>query len=238
MPKDNEHNSDVVQKIEKNIRYKFTDKNIILQALTHRSYTNEHQGATHNERLEFLGDAVLQFAATRRLYTLYPNVPEGDLSVYRSLLVKTEFLIQVAERLKIPENLRVSSGQKKDMNTVSTGLFADTVEAIIGAIYLDGGLEMAEQFIFNKVLTDIEDYLARIPMRDAKTALQEYTQQEFDITPEYVMINESGPDHSKTFIVAVKIGDTIHAKANGKSKQEAAQKAAEKTLNSIKKRGI
>lgn len=235
MPKDNTRDSDVVQKIEGNIGYQFADKKILLQALTHRSYTNENQETVHNERIEFLGDAILQLAATRKLYTLYPDVAEGELSVYRSLLVKTEFLVQVAEKLEIPKYLRVSSGQKKDLNTVSTGLFADAVEAVIGAIYLDGGLEAAEQFIFQKVLTDIQGYIAQAPLQDAKTALQEYTQQEFDITPEYVVIEESGPDHAKTFTIGVKIGDTVHAQATGKSKQDAAQKAAEQTLKSYKK---
>ncbi|MCY4576846.1 MAG: ribonuclease III [Candidatus Kaiserbacteria bacterium] len=230
MPKDDKHNSSSVQPIEKHVGYRFTDTALLVQALTHRSYTNEYEGAIHNERLEFLGDAILQFAATRKLYTLYPDVAEGDLSVYRSLLVKTDFLIQVAEQLEIPKYLRVSSGQRKDMNTVSTALFADAVEALIGAIYLDGGLESAEQFVFEKVLTDIQGYLSQVPLRDAKTALQEYTQQEFDITPEYVVVHASGPDHAKTFTIGVKVGDTMHAQAVGKSKQEAAQKAAEKTL--------
>ena len=235
MRKDNKQNDSIVQKMEDTIGYRFTDKKVILQALTHRSYTNEHPGTAHNERLEFLGDAILQFTATRTLYTLYPDVAEGELSVSRSLLVKTEFLIQAAEKLEIPIYLRVSSGQKKDLNTVSTSLFADAVEAIIGAIYLDGGLEAAEQFIFDKVLVDITGYLSQVPLQDAKTALQEYTQQEFDITPEYVVLDESGPDHAKTFTIGVKVGDAMHAQAVGKSKQEAAQKAAKETLKKYKK---
>ena len=234
MPKNDKHTNDMVQVMERNIGYHFNDSTLLLQALTHRSYTNEHQDTVHNERLEFLGDAVLQFTATRKLYVLYPAVPEGDLSVYRSLLVKTDFLLRVAESLDIPKYLQVSTGQKRDVNTVSTALFADAVEAIIGAIYLDGGLEPAEQFIFDKVLTDIQGYLSQVPRQDAKTALQEHTQQAFDITPEYVVIEESGPDHAKTFTIGVKIGDTIHAQATGKSKQEAAQKAAEATLKQYK----
>ena len=235
MPKDDKHNSDGVRAIEKHIGYQFTDIHLITQALTHRSYTNEHRRAPHNERLEFLGDAVLQFAATRKLYALYPDVTEGELSIYRSLLVKTGFLLQVAKRLEIPTHLRVSSGQRKDMNTVSTALFADAVEAIIGAIYLDGGLEAAEQFIFEKVLVDMQEYLSQAPLRDAKTELQEYTQQGFDITPEYVVIDQFGPDHAKTFTIGVKIGNKMYAQATGKSKQDAAQKAAEETLKEYKK---
>ena len=217
--------------VEKNIAYSFVDKNLLYRALTHRSYTNEHEGEEHNERLEFLGDAVLQFIATYELYTLYPEVAEGQLSVYRSLLVKTDFLIDVAAKLKIPEYLRVSTGQRKDMNTVSTALFADAVEAIIGAIYLDGGLEPAKVFVLEKVLKDIQGYLSQSPLQDAKTALQEYTQQEFDITPEYVVIDEVGPDHAKIFTIGVKVGDILCAEAVGKSKQEAAQKAAQKAFD-------
>ena len=129
----------------------------------------------------------------------------------------------------------MSTGQKKDLNTVSTGLFADAVEAIIGAIYLDGGLEPAEQFIAEKVLYAMGEHLAQVPLRDAKTELQEYTQQQFDITPEYVVLEEYGPDHSKTFTLGVKVGNTVLAQASGKSKQEAAQRAAKKTLEQYKK---
>ena len=118
-------------------------------------------------------------------------------------------------------------------------MFADAVEAVIGAIYLDGGLNAAETFILEKVLVNIQEYLSQVPLQDSKTALQEYTQREFDITPEYVVLDETGPDHAKVFTIGVKIGDTIHAEASGKSKQEAAQEAAKQALDtySHKKEG-
>lgn len=225
-----DQSSVAIHDVEKKIGHAFANKQLLLQALTHRSYTNEHRGEIHNERLEFLGDAILQFVVTQKLYDAYPEVAEGELSVYRSLLVKTGFLVTIAEELTLPEYLRVSSGQRKDENTVSIGLFADVVEAIIGAIYLDGGLESAKKFIFEKVLADMREYLSRVPLQDAKTALQEYTQREFDITPEYIVLDESGPDHAKMFTLGVRVADIVRAEATGKSKQEAAQKAAKQAL--------
>ena len=234
MPSSDTQESIDIRSIEKNIGYVFTDKNLLLQALTHRSYTNEHKEENHNERLEFLGDAVLQFITTQKLYILYPDTLEGELSMCRSLLVKTNFLVTVAETLELPKYLRVSTGQKKDLKTVSTALFADAVEAIIGAVHLDGGLKAAETFIFKKVLVNIQEHLSQMPLQDAKTELQEYTQQELDITPEYIVLHEAGPDHAKIFTIGVKIGDAVYAEASGKSKQEAAQKAAQKALDKYK----
>lgn len=221
--------------IEKNIGYTFKNKKLLTQALTHRSYTNEHEGETHNERLEFLGDAILQFISTEKLYQAYADVTEGELSMYRSLLVKTEFLVMVAETLDIPNHLRVSTGQKKDLKTTSTALFADAVEAVIGALYLDDGLKTAAIFIEEKILHNMEEHLTKTPLQDAKTALQEETQQDIDITPNYDVLHEEGPDHAKTFTVGVFIKETLYAKGVGKSKQEAAQKAAEQALGKYKK---
>ena len=221
--------------IEKNIGHLFKNKELLMQALTHRSYTNEHEEEAHNERLEFLGDAVLQFVSTEKLYRAYPDVAEGELSMYRSLLVKTEFLVMIAETLEIPEHLRVSTGQKKDLKTTSTALFADAVEAIIGALYLDSGLKTATIFIEEKILHNMQEHLAQTPLQDAKTALQEETQRDIDITPKYDVLHEKGPDHAKTFTVGVSIGTTMYAKGTGKSKQEAAQKAAEQALKKYKK---
>ena len=127
MPSSSARNSNDIHYVENNIGYIFIDKNLLVRALTHRSYTNEHKKEIHNERLEFLGDAVLQFVATQKLYSMYPETAEGELSMYRSLLVKTDFLIIVAETLELPRYLRVSTGQKKDLNTVSITLFADAV---------------------------------------------------------------------------------------------------------------
>ena len=221
--------------IEKSVGYTFLDKKLLAQALTHRSYTNEYKEESHNERLEFLGDAILQFISTEKLYSTYPNVTEGEMSVYRSLLVKTSFLVTVAGKLGIPKHLRVSTGQKNDSKTKSSALFADATEALIGAIYLDGGLEAAKIFIFEKILLNMEEYLAKTPIQDAKTALQECTQEDNAITPTYVVLHEEGPAHARVFTVGVKIGDTMYAKGIEKTKQKAAQIAAKKALEKYRK---
>ena len=219
--------------VESAIGYEFINKEILLQALTHRSFTNEHREAPNNERLEFLGDAILQYVATNTLYTTYPESDEGGLTVYRSLLVKTEFLAQAAERLSIEPYLRVSAGQRKEMERVNTSVLADVIEALIGAIHLDGGLMPTEKFIHAHLLVNIESYLKEVPFQDPKTALQEHVQQESGVTPEYIVLREGGPDHDKDFTVGVKIAGEIIAEAMGKSKQEAAQKAAEKAAKKV-----
>ena len=220
-----------IQTVEGAVGYVFKKKKIVTEALTHRSFLNENRDETHNERLEFLGDAVLQFVATAKLYNLYPDTVEGVLSMYRSLVVKTEFLINVAKKLNLQNHLRVSIGQRKDLdNDGSSALLANTTEAMIGAIYQDGGLESAEQFIHNKVLVNMEEHLKQVPLQDSKTALQEKVQREIGVTPEYVVLNENGPDHEKIFTVGVKLGEKVVTEATGKSKQDAAQNAAKKAM--------
>lgn len=219
-----------VGEAERVVGHTFTDRALLVRALTHRSFSNEHAGALHNERLEFLGDAVLQFVSTTELYTLYPDADEGTLSLYRSLIVKTDFLIQVAEVLSLQSFLRVSSGQRRELEKGGVSILADAVEAVIGAVYLDGGIDAARLFIRDKALIDIGSYLSNVPLRDPKTALQEFTQREQGITPEYVVLKEQGPDHDKVFEVGVKIGDKVVTTAVGKSKQEAAQEAAQEAL--------
>ncbi len=221
--------------LEQAVGHTFTDKQLLAQALTHRSFSNENNGAPHNERLEFLGDAILQFATTVKLYRLFPDEPEGALSVYRSLVVKTDFLMRVAERLKLREHLRVSEGQKKEMQNSATPVLADAVEALIGAVYLDGGLESAEKCVETHILMNVEEYLAETPFRDPKSELQEYAQREMQITPEYEVLSEDGPDHEKVFTVGVTVGGETIAKATGKSKQDGAQKAAQQALEVYKK---
>ena len=224
-----------IRSVEQRIGYTFKQKHFLLQALTHRSFCNEHPGTEHNERLEFLGDAILQFVSTKELYLRYPEEPEGTLSVYRSLLVKTDFLVRVAHSISVPTYLRVSSGQKKEMER-NTALLADVVEALIGAIFLDGGLTPAEQYIHTHILRDSEAYLAQAPTQDAKTALQELVQQERKITPVYTVLGERGPDHEKIFTVAVIIDGAEHARGEGRSKQEAEQGAAQRALDVLNKK--
>ncbi len=221
--------SDTMKDLERRLGYAFTDKDLLIQALTHRSFSNEHRNAVHNERLEFLGDAVLQFVSTAELYRRYPDEPEGVLSIYRSLLVKTDFLVRVATVLGISAHLRVSTGQRKEMER-NVALLADAVEAVIGAVFLDGGIEAARECIHTHILTNVQSYLAQAPLRDAKTALQEAVQRDLRTTPVYTVLDERGPDHEKVFTVAVVIGDTQYTQAEGRSKQDAEQRAAQKAL--------
>ena len=222
--------------IEKAVGHVFSDKEILLRALTHRSFSNEQENMPHNERLEFLGDAILQFFTTRELYALYPEVSEGTLSVYRSLIVKTDFLVRVADSIGLIGYIQVSVGQRRELVKTSS-LLADAVEALIGAIYLDGGMEPAERFVLKTVLPkDIKMYLAETPTLDAKTVFQEYIQREQSVTPGYVLVSESGPDHDKEFTVAVEVGGEVKAEGTGKSKREAEQRAAEKAYALYTKR--
>ena len=217
-------------KLEGKIGHSFRDGALLTRALTHRSFSNEHTDAPHNERLEFLGDAVLGFVTAAELYRAYPDEPEGVLSGYRALLVRGDFLLRVAEELGLRDHLRVSAGQKKELFRAGAPIVADAVEAIIGAIYLDAGLPEAGRFIRTHILADMDAYLANTPLRDSKTELQEIVQRDTRETPEYVILDESGPDHRKTFTVGVKIGGEVRAEASGTSKQDAARKAAEKMI--------
>ena len=223
--------------LEETLGYSFADSALLMTALTHRSFSNEHKGVSHNERLEFLGDAVLQFVSTTELFSLFPNVPEGVLSNYRSLLVKTEYLLAAAERLSLREYFRVSEGQKRDLREGATPFLADGVEALIGAVYLDGGLTAARSFILTKVVVDIQAHLRDTPLQDSKTVLQEYTQRERHITPEYSLVKETGPDHDRMFTVAVHVGTDEVATAEGKSKRKAEQLAAQRALDLLKEKG-
>ena len=224
--------------LETILGYTFEDSALLTRALTHRSFSNEHEQSPHNERLEFLGDTILQFVTTIQLFHLYPDEPEGVLSVYRSLVVKTDYLLRVADSLNLQEYLRVSEGQRILLGDGGGGsILADAVEALIGSIYLDGGIEPSQHFIETHVLRDVAEYLATIPLQDPKTTLQEIVQQDMHVTPEYEVLHESGLDHEKTFTVGVKIDGVIRGEAQGRSKQEAAQRAAQQFLDSYIKEG-
>lgn len=227
----------LISNTEKIIGYTFKSKDTLVQALTHRSYTNENKNVPHNERLEFFGDAILQYASTKKLFQNFKDESEGVLSMYRSILVKTEYLADIAIKLNIAKYIQTSEGQKREFekNKMSNSILANAIEALIGAIHLDGGLKPAITFIEDKVLRDIDKYLSNIPLRDPKTELQEYTQDQFGVTPEYIELENDGPAHNKNFTVGVKIGKEIIQKGEGKSKQEAEKKAAEQVLKKYNK---
>lgn len=210
----------------------FKDKNLLRQALIHRSWLNENpdSGFENNERLEFLGDAVLELAVTEYLYKKYPN-PEGELTNWRAALVNYVNLSEVAVRLDFNEHLMLSRGEAKDTGRARQVILANAMEAIIGSIYLDQGFEAADGFVKRNILSGLENIIKNKLYKDAKSLFQEESQEKFGLTPGYRVLNESGPDHDKIFEVGVFLGDDLAGSGSGPSKQEAEQKAAENALN-------
>ncbi|MCX6716934.1 MAG: ribonuclease III [Candidatus Taylorbacteria bacterium] len=223
-----------LEKFEKKLGLSFKDKALFTRAFTHRSYLNEHkkQGLENNERLEFLGDAVLELVITHFLYLKFPDRAEGDLTSYRAALVNTINLGRIATELGINEYLLLSKGEAKDIGRARSIILADTIEALIGAIYLDLGYDEASKFITKYVLgmSDIDLIVKNKLWLDAKSRFQERAQEESGITPSYKLVRETGPDHDKQFTIGVFIGKSQVATGTGPSKQEAEQAAAEKGL--------
>lgn len=221
-------------KLAEKIRVDFNDLNLLKRACTHRSYLNENKGAglEHNERLEFLGDAVLELVVTSFLFKKYPDKNEGDLTSYRSALVNTTSLSKVALHIGIDDYLLLSKGESKDTGRARSIIHADTIEAIIGAVYLDKGYDGAANFISENLLEiiDIDEIVKNKSWLDAKSRFQEKAQEITGQTPSYRTVKEVGPDHNKSFTLGVFIGDVQVALGTGLSKQEAEQKAAEKAL--------
>ena len=222
------------QKFADKINVQFKDINLLKKACTHRSYLNENKGANleHNERLEFLGDAVLELVVTSFLFRKYPDKNEGDLTSYRSALVNTHSLSRVAAHLGVDEYLLLSKGESKDTGRARSIIHADAIEAIIGAVYLDQGYDAAANFISSQLLevVDIDEIVEKKLWLDAKSRFQEKAQEMTGLTPAYKLMKETGPDHNKMFTLGVFIGDVQIATGSGLSKQEAEQKAAEKAL--------
>jgi len=207
---------------------RFNNSQLLQQALVHRSYLNENPSfeLDHNERLEFLGDAVLELVVTEYLYGHYPN-PEGELTNWRASLVNSTTLATVSREAGLEEYLYLSKGESKDANTKARNyILANAMEATIGAVYLDQGYESAKQFIEKYIISKLPDILLHKLYRDPKTAFQEASQEKLSATPTYHVTSESGPDHNKHFTVAVKIGDQEIAHGTGTSKQEAETAAA------------
>ncbi len=210
----------------------FSNLDLLVEALTHRSYLNEHRDyvGTHNERLEFLGDAVLELAATDFLYKKFPSKPEGELTAYRAALVNTVSLSESAQALGIGKYLLLSKGEAKDTGRARDVILADAFEAIIGAIYLDQGYGAAEAFVARTLTVKIDAIIAERAYQDAKSHFQEVAQEKKGITPTYETLSEVGPDHDKIFTVGVFLGENEVARGQGKSKQEAEQDAAKAGL--------
>jgi len=219
---------------EQKIGITFNNKDLLMQAFLHRSYLNENRETTlgHNERLEFLGDAVLELVTTEFLYHKYPKKPEGELTSFRAALVNTQSIAAAAERLDMNTYLLLSRGEAKDTGRARQYILANTFEAVIGSIYLDQGYEVATRFISEHLLPMIEDIVRKRLWQDAKSYFQEKAQEAWGHTPTYDVVNEDGPDHDKLFEVVVKVGDDTRASGKGHSKQEAEQDAARAALES------
>jgi len=223
-------------RFEKKVSVNFKDKNLLKQAFIHRSYLNENPkvGIHHNERLEFLGDAVLELITTNYLYKNYPDKNEGDLTSYRAALVNAVTLSMVAEKLGMNEFLLLSKGESKDTGKARQDILANTFESFLGALYLDQGYEKSNNFVEEFLFPEMKEILEKGSWRDAKSVFQEKAQEHFGITPVYKVLSESGPDHDKRFTVGVFLSKELIVDGSGKSKQEAEQKAAE---GALKKKG-
>jgi ribonuclease III len=221
-----------LQELEQAIGVTFANKDLLLQALTHRSYLNENTSwhLDHNERLEFLGDAVLELVVTEYLYNNYPN-PEGELTNWRAALVNAVMLADISKKFNLNNYLLLSRGEAKDTGRARQYILANAIEAIIGAIYIDQGYDMAKQFISKFVLDELSSVLSDKKYKDAKSLFQEAAQEHTGITPNYDVVDQWGPDHAKNFKVAVVLGDEKIAEGEGQSKQEAQQEAAQQALD-------
>jgi ribonuclease III len=223
--------------VQKQINYTFQDERLLKVALTHKSYLSwrgrDKTSKEHNERLEFLGDAVLELVISDYLYSHYSK-NEGYMTSIRASLVNYKIIGQIGYELKIDENILMSAGEKAELGTARLTIVADTVEAILGAIYVDGGYGKAEQFVHDFVLIKLDDILESKSYREPKTELQEYTQKYYKVTPRYEIMHTEGKDHQKVFYVALYITDKRITEASGKSKQEAETNCAVDALNKLK----
>ncbi len=219
------------KKLEKNLQVQFKDQDLLVSSLTHRSYLNENRDfqLPHNERLEFLGDAVLELISTEYLYQNYPH-PEGELTNFRSALVNYRILSEIAKRLGLEDFIQMSKGEAKDTGRARQVILANVIEAVIGAIYLDRGYEAAKEFIMREIIVELPGIIHAGSYLDPKSKLQEIVQEKRGVTPAYNVLSESGPDHDKVFLVGVFLREQQVGEGTGPSKQEAEVAAAENAL--------
>jgi ribonuclease-3 len=222
--------------LEKNIGIPFKNKDLLTEALTHRSYLNEYPRwhLPHNERLEYLGDAVLELLVSEELFIKFPEYPEGQLTVLRAALVNYQILAKVAEKIGLQNFILMSRGEKKDTGKAREVILANAMEALIGAIYLDQGFEVMRPFVQRFVMNNLDEVLKTKSYKDAKSELQEIVQEKFKLTPTYRVLQESGPAHKRVFKMGVYFGDKAIADGDGASKQEAELEAAKNALKKYK----
>ncbi|MBI4064784.1 ribonuclease III [Candidatus Gottesmanbacteria bacterium] len=222
--------------LQKNISITFDDKRLLRQAFAHRSYLNESRDVNvSNERLEFLGDSVLSFLTSHYLYETFPEYPEGTLTNIRSSLVKTKNLSEVAQTLHLGELLLLSRGEEESGGRTNPSLLADTFEALLGAIFLDQGIESAKKFVSTFIFPKTQSIIDKKMYIDYKSLLQEIIQEQSKISPTYHVIKSQGPDHAKTFWIEARANELVLGSGMGKSKQEAEQAAAASSLEKMGK---
>lgn len=227
------HTPDTIIAFETGLGITFSNKELLITALTHRSYVNEnreHGVREHNERLEFLGDAVLELAVTEFLFAKFPEKPEGELTALRAALVNTDSICDAGNELGINNALRLSKGEARDTGRARRTILANAFEAVLGAAYLDGGYVASKKIIDAVILPKIDEVVEKRLWIDAKSYFQEKAQEFLSVTPTYELVNSVGPDHDKLFVCVVKLGSDNVAEGRGKSKQEAETHAARNAL--------
>ena len=218
--------------LAKTMGIRFKDEDLLTEALTHRSYLNEYPRwrLPHNERLEYLGDAVLELLVSEELFEKFPEYPEGQLTVLRAALVNYQILARVAEKIGLQQFILMSRGEKKDTGKAREVILANAMEALIGALYLDQGFEATRPFVRKFVISNLDEVLKTKSYRDAKSELQEFVQEKMKLTPTYNVLDESGPAHKRMFTMGVYFGEKLIAEGKGTSKQEAELEAAKNAL--------
>ena len=222
-----------LSRLEEILSLKFSSQDLLLQALTHRSYLNENPSfrTGHNERLEFLGDAVLELVVTEKLYAEFPEKPEGELTSFRAALVNSKMLADVAADIGLNEFMLLSHGEAKDIGRARQYILANAFEALVGATYLDQGYEAVRDFIHRVVLSRLPEVMDKQLYKDPKSLFQEEAQERVGITPTYEVLREWGPDHDRHFVVGVFLGKELVAEGEGASKQQAQEEAARAGLH-------
>ncbi len=218
--------------LEKKLKIKFKNKDLLVQAFVHRSYINENPNFRlfHNERLEFLGDAVLELVVTEYLFKKYPAKPEGELTNWRAALVNAKMLSEIAQKLGFNDFLLLSRGEAKETGKARQYILANTFEAFVGSLYLDQGYDTCSKFIEKEVIKELPRIIKNRLFKDAKSLFQEKAQEMVGITPAYKVLKEWGPDHAKHFVIGVFLKDELVAEGEGSSKQEAEEEAAKQAL--------
>ncbi len=223
-----------LEKLEAALGVSFSDRGLLKEALTHRSYLNENPGwsSRHNERLEYLGDAVLELAVTEALHRGYPDSDEGELTAVRAALVNYQSLARLAEKLGLGPHIRMSRGEARDKGRAREVIMANAMEAVMGAMYLDAGIGPVAALAAEHLLSQVSDILATKSYKDPKSALQEMVQEQVRVTPTYKVLSEDGPPHQRVFKVGVYVDGSQVAEGSGPSKQEAEVEAASRALAS------